>query len=530
MAEFDNRDDELKKRTDDEINNSDELQSETQDLLSQQPVEQPMPITIPDVQSRSSRNAFNPEEILDLYRSLKPAQEKERNDMGNIGILAGANQIAQGFARGHGGDIGAGESGIKALQDQAKMPVGHIKQQLDSAKESMSTAKQAFDYQETQKMADPTSDISKFYQEQAKAALKRLNPDAQMEFDGISANQMMKNPMIKALFSQQPHVNGFGQFIDAKTGHPLVSRSMMGQVEVVDTITGQKVDPNVAVVRPIGYNDPTTGNRGYLTANGMIIPGQQTPQQPMPLKDAITGEISKAQPPTMVNEETLNKLNPKIYEKSFLKTREDLMHDKDIEKARSLNANVTNILNKLNVLDPNNPKVDAGLKEALAAQAGSISVGGGRLAEGVIKEFQGSGGLINKIKRYASEKGPGYMSPEDIKFFRDFALKLQKAAAQDAVDKSQTYVDRVKAMPFGTSIDDANARKLLNLGSLMQNSTVDQYKKMQAQKASKSALPGTSSAPDSKLGPNEVARRDPKSGRNVIYDATTKQPLRWADQ
>ncbi len=498
-----------------EIDNSDDSTTAPTAIASN-----PMPMpSMDNVPSGSSRNAFNPEEILNLYRSLKPAQEKEKADLANVGIQTGANQIAQGLARGYGADIGAGDAGIKALQEQAKLPVANIKQQIDTAKEAMGTAKTAFDYQETQKMADPKSDISKFYQEQAKAALKKLNPDSEMDFSGISANQMMKNPMIKALMSQQPHINGFGQFIDAKTGHPLVSRSAMGQVEVIDTITGQKVDQNTLVARPIGYQDPTSGLRGNLTAQGMYIPGQGPATQqsaPVPLKDAITGEIQKAQPPTAVDELQLNKMNPKIYKESFLKTREDLMHDKEIEQARKVNSNVTNILTKLNALDPNDPKVDAGIKEALAAQAASISVGGGRLAEGVIHEFQGSGGLMNKIKRYVDEKGPGYMSPEDVDFFKKFAIKMQKAVTQDAIDKSQTYVDRVKAMPFGVSIDDANARKLLNLGSLMQNTTADTYNQMHSNK--------------SKLGPNEIMRKDTKSGRNVIYDADTKKPLRWADQ
>lgn len=476
-----------------EVNNSDELQNETADLAqaNQTAAASPMPTVGPaNATPGSSRDAFNPEEILNLYRSLKPAQEKERQDLSNVGIQTGANQIAQGIARGYGADIGAGDAGIKALQDQAKIPVANIKQQIDTAKEAMSTAKGAFDYQETQKMADPQSDISKFYQEQAKAALKKINPDSDINFDGISANQMMKNPMIKSLFSQQPKTQGFGLFVDAKTNHPLVSRSVGGNVEVIDAITGKLVDSNTQVSTPRSKIDPTTGNLGYFGGldAGMLTPGQNQPKT-QKLGEALkAGEIPPAAEPTNISETDLNKLNPKIYKESFLKTREDLMHDKDIERARTVNSNVTNILTKLSSLDPNNPKVDAGIKEALAAQAASVSVGGGRLAEGVIKEFGGAGGLMAKMHRYIDEKGPGYMSPEDMDFFKNFALKMQKAVSQDAIDKSQIYVDRIKAAPFGTPIDDSNARKLLNLGSLMQNTTVDKYNQMKAQKSAPAGM------------------------------------------
>ena len=134
---------------------------------------------------------LNRQQILDAYRRLKPAQEKYQQDLSNIGILQGANMIAQGFARGHGANIGAGEEGIRALQAQAKEGIDSIGRELDTAKNTMGTSKMLMDYEEAEKMNDPNSDVSKLYREQAYKILGEKSPLVG-KLENMSASQLQK--------------------------------------------------------------------------------------------------------------------------------------------------------------------------------------------------------------------------------------------------------------------------------------------------------------------------------------------------
>jgi hypothetical protein len=435
--------------------------------------------------------------LLSDFQRLKNAQDKQLQDQKNIRLRAAARGFADSVAAGHGANIDDEKEFVNREMKFAAQPVQDIMTQMKLGGSDAN---------------DPNSDVSKFAREQAVNVMARLNPKINREeylkkFEGMSAAQLEKLGF-----------KGSGNVGTIRPFTPTDRTTMNGEPIKFDPNTGQWLAGNAG--RPIGDNEAVprdiarkldqSGNYGYVTPKGAIEVGTSKTAQkvPAPQVDEDTGEAL----PTQVKEGDINQINPKIYKENFLKAREDLMHDKDIEQARKVNQNATNILSKVNALEPGKP-VDSGIAEALAAQAGSISVGGGRLAEGVIKEFGGAGGIENTIKRYTTKMINGQMTPEDIKFFRDFALKMQTAAAQDAQDKSQIYIDRVKSLPgFEGSIDNQNAAKLLNLDNLMKNTYVDKYNQMQT---------------DSKKG--EVKRLDPKTGRTAVFNAKTKQFLRWDD-
>ncbi|NDE09876.1 MAG: hypothetical protein EBZ95_04830 [Chitinophagia bacterium] len=131
--------------------------------------------------------------LLNAFQSLKPMQQQYQQALGGIAMQQGANQIAQGLARGYGADIGAGEAGIKALHQQAAQPLEALQQQMQIGKENLGLSTEI-------QMIDPDSDISKFSRQQAAKAMATVNGqlDSKLlekynnQFSGMSAAQLEK--------------------------------------------------------------------------------------------------------------------------------------------------------------------------------------------------------------------------------------------------------------------------------------------------------------------------------------------------
>lgn len=456
------------------------IETEIKDANSDTTDEQDLDSAISKAQSPIEK--YN--NLLKSYSSLKTRPnmvgdltrlQSEGTEGANL-FGAGA-KVAQGLASRYGANIGDAQDLVKNLKEQ--------NQQLPKNIEEAQTINQMA------VMADPNSDISKFSRDRAIDMLGRLNPNMSEEqknqlkntLSTMSASDLEKigfKGAASGLGTIRPFMNTDRV---TKEGHPVKFDPNSGTY--YDGITNRPISNNESIPRDIARKLEQTGNYGYITPQGAVeIKPSGSIGKPLQ-----TNEQKLENKPTDVTETDLNKINPKFYKDNFLKVRSELQNDKDIESARKMSSNVTNILTKLNALDPKNPKVDSGIKEALAAQAGSISVGGGRLAEGVIKEFGGAGGIQARMSRYLDENFKGQMSPEDIKFFKDFSLKMAKAAQQDALDKSQIYMDQVKSFPgFEGAIDDANAAKLLHVDSLMKNTTLDKYYKNQQEKAQKTII------------------------------------------
>ena len=148
-----------------------------------------LPQELPAVKSKTDQYA----DLLNSYKQLKPAQEQYQQSLGGLSMLQGANQIAQGLARGYGADIGAGEAGIKALKEQAQAPLESLQQQMQLGKAYLGLETEV-------QMIDPNSDISKFSRQQAAKAMatKEGKLDVELEdkynqqFSGMSAAQLQK--------------------------------------------------------------------------------------------------------------------------------------------------------------------------------------------------------------------------------------------------------------------------------------------------------------------------------------------------
>lgn len=452
-----------------------------------------------------------PNEILDMYRKLKGAQAQQLDDTKSANLLLAGNQLANAFSHSRGGNIGDGIEAVNALKQQAGLPVQQIEKGIDTATSAAKAASQMEGLRQEQQLADPASKISGIYRIQAYNMLKKQDPSFinEGQLDGVSAQDLqglMKNGLLKAA------VTGKLKF------HPVQQPDGSIKLMGINDVTGEAQSYGTAGYANQFLTDPKTGQKMVVSrSDPNMLQGQQLigsgPTSPVASKAA--GQDTG----TAITQADINNQAPKIYDKEFKDITDSYNKDKIIQKNREAVNATNNLLTKINAAEPGKPiPVDSGIKEALAAQLGTLSIGGGRVPEGIIKEFGGAGGIKAKIERYLSEKGAGVMTPEDVQFFKDFGLKFYQASQQTANDMAKTYIDRVKQLPgFEGKIDDVNALKLLGGQNMVNSSLANQVIAKDKATAGKTSTPGV-----------EILK-DPKSGRPAKFDSKTKKFLGWAD-
>lgn len=407
------------------------LEQEIQDAAKDSDVDlttvnKPEELAIPKEDTQMSRY----KQLLDEYKSRQA----------NLGMLQGANQIAQAMAAGYGGKIGDGSESVKMLQGQLQDPLKQI-QAEDS----------------TEKM-DPKSDVSRLYREQAYALLKKISPDKNYDgqLENMSAAQLEKLPGLKEAFKQQGGIQkavGFGQFIDAKTNQPLHFDQATNSV--VNSITGQKVGPETQIVRPVAYNDPYSGQRGYFTQNGMMVPGgnQVQPQQTV---NEQTGQTERVAPKYA----DFAKKAPRIAEQFDAKAKE---FRADMKESRDVATSVTNLASKLKP-GPDN-KVDSGLLGGIQTQAAKMAGQKGVLTDQDLVKFAGAGGVQAKIDRIIDGSLFGEMTDADVKFFKRFAQLMGKSLESDVNNRAQLFIDQTRQNVEGVvpGVQDSDMRTWLGV-------------------------------------------------------------------
>lgn len=382
-----------------------------------------------------SRKAFDPSELLNLFQSIKPAQEKERQDLSNIGIQAGANQIAQGIARGYGADIGSGEAGIKTLQEQAKLPVANIKQQIDTAKETMGAAKVARDYQETEKMADPDSGVSKLFVSRAIDSMLKQNPnlkreDLENQFVGkISALQLEKMMTKGGILGQNNH---FTQ-VKGQTykGHPINQDYLSGKV--YDALTGKALTEadSKDIVNLTPKLNPITGELEYPNPENL---GKAKPTPGMP--NPVTGE----QPLDATAQKiAIDNFKPNVAQRKALE-KEGTQFDKGIKDHAQRLRDADALIEELN----SNNKLQI---PAVTERMAKIAKGGGVLNAQEEQRFQGSQAILDRAMQWLQTHKDSTLTPENKKQFAELLATYTKTA-QEAVGDARTKFNRRMEMNY----------------------------------------------------------------------------------
>lgn len=396
-------------------------------------------------QPQSTPNKY--QEILEAYRSLKPKQEAYQDQLRNIGILQGANQIAQGMARGFGAEIGSGEAGINALKAQAEEPLNAIKRQ-------MATGKEAMGVEDEISMMDPESDVSKFYREQAYAVLKKLRPESDYtgKLEGMSASQLQKLPGMKNLGSTLGASPWIATDRVDEQGNPIRFNKMTGEYSTAD---GRTIKPGDYSARDILRRDPLTGQYAIGSAGtGMkVLP---TKYEGVDLK----GPSEEASKPREITYGEFARNAPE-QAKQFNKIRDDFT--KDMKDSREVATSVTNLASKLKP-GPDN-KVDSGLLGGIQTQAAKMAGQKGVLTDQDLVKFAGAGGVAAKIERIVDGSLFGEMTDTDVKFFKRFAQLMGKSLNEDIINRSQLYVEQGRQLVDTTvpGVTSDNISKMLGV-------------------------------------------------------------------
>lgn len=414
-----------KDRLDQEMSDADAMQSP---FPEEGMPEQRMPAAVAD---QPIPKMSPQEQLLSTYQQYKNAQNKARDNNQNLGILGGFNKIAQGLATGYGAKIDANETGMKQLQDMNNQPVEDLAARIKMGGDEMN---------------DPKSDISKFMREQAYAVLKKLNPekDYSNKLDSMSAEQLQKLPGLKNLLGSAgiKKAVGFGQFIDAKTNHPLY----MDQADnkVYDSITGQIAGPDTQIVRPIAYEDPRFGNRGYMTQSGMLTPG--------------SGDIATTAEKPDVTQAQIAKAAPKISDE-LQKKQKDFIND--MKDARETATSVTNLSSKL--ASGNTKGIDSGMLGSIQTQAAKMAGQKGVLTDQDLEKFGGAGGWVAAAKRATANAAEGKMTQQDIDYFKRFNELMGHSLATDIENRTQIHTRQTQGLlsSIAPGITEANVNKLL---------------------------------------------------------------------
>lgn len=393
----------------------------------QQPVQAAAPVAADPIEQELSKSQDQQSRYIKLL-------EEYNNKNSNLGMLQGSNQIAQAIASGYGGKIGDGSDSVKMLQGMNKEPLKQLQDEDNSA------------------LVDANSDVSKMYRQQAYALLKKINPEKNYDgkLENMSASQLMKLPGLKNAFDNKganAKGMGFGQFVNTR-GEPIV---MLPDNTLFNTVSQQPHSPKDGVVRPIGYTDPLTGQRGYMgpgsfTQFGNAAGGSSGNQY----RDEATGSgpsAKQARPKTFGDYRTSGLIPPKDFE----------MVSKDKEGFEQQNAPKMGIISGLD-------SVETLANEAITNPNAAASLGGiigslfepGKLTDEDALRYVREKGYWNSAQNWISEAGSGTLRPETaaniIKTAKAYRAELDNIVRKNAVN----YASRTQSgLLSGRDVDPA---------------------------------------------------------------------------
>lgn len=366
----------------------------------------------------------------DEMSKYKQLLEQYNSRNTNLGLLQGANQIAQAVAAGYGGKIGDGSESVEMLRKMNKDPLAQI-QDEDAAQ-----------------LNDPTSDVSKFYRQQAYAYLKKIDPSDKYagQLDDMSAAQLMKLPGLKNVASQASPWIATDR-VD-RNGNPIRFNKITGEYTLAD---GTSIKPGDFTTRDITKKNAY----GLYERQSDLINNSGSSPQALPTISTPSGEAK----PKEVSYTDLFQRAPE-QAKEFNKIRDQF--NKDMKDSREVATSVTNLASKLK--PGKNGEVDSGLLGGIQTQAAKMAGQKGVLTDQDLVKFAGAGGVKAKLERIADNL-QGDMSDSDIKFFKRFAQLMGKSLNEDILNRSQLYVEQGRqiadtALP-GVSSD--NIAKILGV-------------------------------------------------------------------
>lgn len=381
-----------------EMSAAEEIEKELSDLANKTPgeTETGMEFEEPPVSSK-----------LDMYRDLlSKAQKDRRSGLLTSNMLLAGNQIAQGFARSRGGQIGAGEEAVRALQQQANIPLQEMSEQQKNELDSLNIMNES-------ELNDPDSDISKFARQQAVGMATRfgMSPEAISGLEKMSAKQL-----------ERLGFRNFGSFLNK---------------------TPQQSDYETQQGEPLSYNPLTNAYTNILT--GEVHTGPVRRKVISQFVDPNTGNIMLrdrtnvmslgAQKPVEEKQEekiTRRDLNPK--QKDLLdKTRKELEDDPKYKNSMEAVDGADNAMALLQAGKDSGQDLVRAIQTMLAKSSGQVGV----LTEQDVAGFNGRADVMSRLQRLALTTVKGKLPEEDRKFLMNFAKTMQAAARRNLQESTE---------------------------------------------------------------------------------------------
>lgn len=458
-----------------------ELQKELSDLQKNIEIPTEKPEEMPQVEKMQQPKISRYEELLNAYKNLKPAQEAYQSQLNNLAILQGANQIAQGMARGYGADIGSGQAGIEALKESARYPIQSIEEQLKLGKQQLQLEPEV-------EMNDPNSDISNFYRQQAYSLLQRISPDKDFtgKLENMSATQLQKLPGMSSIQKpvetryvtvQDPDGIVRSKLIRMDTGEVVKDLGMAGYAY------GLQINPKTGEAVRVSKADP------YAAP---IIPGGAATKLP---------EVTDKTQPVKID---FNNLNVKQI------ARLEELQKGYLDETKETREQVNSAYSAMDLIKKDKPvetDSDKRLIRTIQTKIARASGEKGALSEGDVQSLGGSQAILDALERWLTVKTFGDLTETDKNLLLN-TTELMTVRAQEYLYSAADlfalpFADRLSS-ELGQDVDKDSIRKLIG---------VEAVRSAMGRGRSKS---------------KEEKRRMP-NGKIAIFDRDTKKFLRYEE-
>ena len=426
-------------------------------------------------------------------KSLEDAQnERNKKQMLSL-ILQGTQQIGQGFANRYAPNFKADTSVAQNIMKMADQPVEDLQrniktknsqqEQNDRNMESALKLETAdIDLMNREQGTDPNSNYSKVIQDFIIDTNKNIDPEAVRK---SSAEQLLKlSPQLS-------------QLIGRKIAAQRLSRPVTKEVERDGKVYIYKYNPQTESFEDTGLIKgyaPAIVRDSYTGENKMVSKGTQTQN----ILDTNAPKVD--QKGKQLEQTPFEKLEPKLRD-DFSKN-----HASDFEKETKESQQKLSTLASLNELastvrnsTPEDKKSNLNAFATAVASFYQKGVLSDKDVERYIKTPDLKSKFINAISSAASGTLDDTTVDQIMNGVNIIAKEQSNFIKNQAEEKSKQFYNKHRS-----SLESKNIKELDFAKQLMPD-----YK------------------PTTQTNNSEIIRRDPKTGKNAVFNATTKEFIRW---
>lgn len=425
--------------------------------------------------TESIKNQNYYQDILQNYAKLKDAQAGRRDSMANIGMLSAADELSASVARGYGGQRKVDPNSYKPFYDMADQPVQDIEQGMKLGKEAASIS-------EMEEMANPNSDVSKLYREQAYALLKKLGKN---EYEGkleeMSANQLMKLPGMKGAMTIESSKGGqksdllsevitdsLGSFRRNLVFNPNKSAyeyaTPSGPVTYYGPSTRQIPYINVRTQKREYFLEGQDIPKGYVRESDQYQTGITSSSNSQPTQDKNTDISEKPKEQVKEYDVTTNDLNNAQLARLQEKLRPAYLEETKKTREALLSNNTA-----IDLIEGGKSFPGGDVVRLIQNKLSKASGEAGALSEGDVQSLGGSQAILDSLARWASVKAFNKLPESDRELLKNAASLLSKRSNEYLVKSADMFAGPLRddlQDTLGKPVSMDSVRKLLGVDGM----------------------------------------------------------------